>query len=262
MSTDLAAAPAPGRLRVLAVDDEAPALDELGFLLGRSPHVGQVALASDATEALRALQDEAFDVVALDIRMPGLDGLELARILARFAHPPAVVFVTAHEAYAVDAFAVDAAGYLLKPVDEDRLHALLARLARGRPSDGSDEPSSTPEEGELETIAVDLPGRTVLVHRREIAWVEAAGDYVRLHRRAGEGYLVRVPLGLLEEHWAPSGFARIHRRFLVHLPDVTELRVLDGHATVLVGPVELPVSRRHLRDLREWLARATPRSHR
>jgi len=259
MTAGSAAPPASGALRVLAVDDEAPALDELRFLLERCPHVAEVVVAGDATEALRTLQDRAFDVVALDIRMPGLDGLEFARVLARFAEPPAVVFVTAHEAYAVDAFAVDAAGYLLKPVDENRLHGLLGRLAAQRRTANPQSPSEAADLGDLETVAVELPGRTLLVHRREIAWVEAAGDYVRLHTRAGASHLVRVPLALLEERWAPHGFARLHRRFLVHLPDVTELRVTDGHATVLVGPIELPVSRRHLRDLREWLARWAPR---
>jgi DNA-binding LytR/AlgR family response regulator len=243
-------------MAVLAVDDEAPARDELRFLLEQSPHVAEVASAGDATEALRLLQERRYDVVALDIRMPGLDGLELARVLARFAEPPAVVFVTAHEAYALDAFAVKAADYLLKPVDEDRLLELLARLAEHGAQSPLPGPAAAGEElQDLETIAVELPGRTLLLHRQEVAWVEAAGDYVRLHRRDGPSYLVRIPLGLLEARWAAHGFGRIHRSFLVHLADISELRVDAGHTSVVVAGCQLPVSRRHLRDLHGWLAR-------
>ena len=90
-------------LSVLAVDDEEPALDELRYLLRSSPHVSGLSLAQSATEALMRLQEGGIDVVLLDIRMPGLDGMDLARVLARFSAPPAVIFVTAHEAHALEA---------------------------------------------------------------------------------------------------------------------------------------------------------------
>jgi two-component system response regulator LytT len=93
-------------LSVLAVDDEEPALDELRYLLRSSPHVSGLSLAQSATEALMRLQEGGIDVVLLDIRMPGLDGMDLARVLARFSAPPAVIFVTAHEAHALEAFDV------------------------------------------------------------------------------------------------------------------------------------------------------------
>src|SRR5262245_10486526 len=96
--------PDPGALAVLVVDDEAPARGELAWLLDADPRVRLVRAVDDGAEALRALDSEPFDAVFCDIRMPGLDGLDLARVLGRFAEPPQVVFVTAHEGHAVDAF--------------------------------------------------------------------------------------------------------------------------------------------------------------
>src|ERR671921_1746121 len=132
-------------LRVLAVDDEPPALDELAYLLRADAQVGSVHTAGDATEALRVLRDTDVDVVFLDIRMPGLDGMELARVLRRFARPPAIVFVTAYDDGAVDAFDLGATDYVRKPVRAERLAESLRRVAdlRSAPSGPSrdDEPS-------------------------------------------------------------------------------------------------------------------------
>jgi DNA-binding LytR/AlgR family response regulator len=236
-------------LAVLAVDDERPALDEIGYLVRRCRGVEQVVTAESSTEALRHLRQQHFDVVLLDIRMPGLDGLELASILGQFSSPPAVVFVTAHEEHALQAFDVNASAYLLKPVAERRLAAVLARIvASGEGSDGHDG-------DDLDHLAVELPGRTMMVARSEVEWVEAAGDYVRLHIVSGPSHLVRIPLGVLEDKWTPHGFARIHRGYLVSLPSVRELRA-DGTQTVVrIGSRDLPVSRRHVRELRERLVR-------
>src|ERR687894_2665811 len=119
-------------LRVLAVDDEAPALDELAYLLRADPRVIRVHTANDATDALRVLQDGDVDAVFLDIRMPGLDGLELARVLRRFSPPPLVVFVTAHDDRAVDAYDLGAVDYLLKPLRPERLGESLHRVCAAR----------------------------------------------------------------------------------------------------------------------------------
>jgi DNA-binding LytR/AlgR family response regulator len=227
-------------LSILAVDDEGPALDELSYLLRSSDMVGGVFVARSATDALRQLRDGTFDVILLDIQMPGLDGLELARILSRFVEPPAVVFVTAHEEHALEAFDVGASGYLLKPVDRERLERVLRRAVG-------------PGVEETESIPVESGGRTIIVARQDISWVEAAGDYVRLHLRTGNGHLLRASMSTLEEEW--SGFVRVHRSYLVALHDITELRTDETHTTVVVGDTELPVSRRHLRELRDRLVR-------
>lgn len=230
-------------LTVLAVDDEAPSLDELVYLLDRCEVVKRSAAAATATDALRILQEETFDVVLLDVRMPGLDGLELAKVLRRFAHPPAVAFVTAHEEHALAAFEVGACGYLLKPVTSERLRALLDRVA----------PAPDPDAA-LDVIAVEVGSTTRMVHRREVAWVESAGDYVRLHTDEGENHLlVRVPMAALEAQWVPHGFVRVHRSYLVDVARIRELSTDGARTTVRVGEVELPVSRRHAAEVRSRL---------
>ncbi len=238
-------------LSALAVDDELPALDELEYLLHASGLVGEVVAVRDATEALRQLRDRSFDVVVLDIAMPGLGGIELASVLAQFSEPPAIVFVTAHEEHALEAFDVGAAGYLLKPLDEQRLQQVLRRVVP--PGAGRDAQVGVEA---LDTVAVDAPGRTLMVARAEVAWVESAGDYVRLHTFDGRSLLVRLALARLEEAWVPEGFARIHRQYLVCLRAVREMRSEGPQMFVQVPPgTELPVSRRHMRELRDRLVR-------
>ncbi|MFC5946777.1 LytR/AlgR family response regulator transcription factor [Pseudonocardia lutea] len=278
-----------GGLVVLAVDDEQPALEELAFLLNEDPRVGEVLKASDATEALRILNARSsresvhaanaaraagaphpaagtrvaektdVDVVFLDIRMPGLDGLELARVFSSMAQPPEVVFVTAHDDRAVDAYEVGAKDYLLKPLREERLAAALDRIIANRATATPVEPVPQ-ERDEDEVIPVELAGTTKLVPRSAVRYVEAQGDYARLHTTEGS-HLVRIPLSVLEDRWRDAGFVRIHRSFLVALPLVTELRLSGSGYVVRVGSgpdtAELPVSRRHTRELKDRLVRAT-----
>ncbi|HET6563444.1 MAG TPA: LytTR family DNA-binding domain-containing protein [Marmoricola sp.] len=232
-------------LTVLVVDDERPALDELGWLLDRDERVGTVLTADSAAEALRVLQDRDVDAVLSDIRMPGLTGLELAQVLRRFREPPRVVFVTAHEQHAVDAFELDVVDYLLKPVRESRLREAIRRVV---------DAGGTPDEPEDDAIPVELGGVTRFVRRSEVRYVEAQGDYTRLHTPAGSP-LIRVPMATLEEEWAEAGFVRIHRSHLVALAYVSEVRTDGGRVTVVVDGEELTVSRRHTRELRDLLVR-------
>ncbi len=240
-------------LRALAVDDEAPQLDELAYLLRADERIAEVLTAADATAALRQLRDRAVDVVFLDIRMPGLDGLELARVLRRFAQPPAIVFVTAHDDRAVDAFDLGAVDYLLKPLRADRLAESLRRVVEARsvaaPAEGWQEPAAD------EVIPVELGGTTRMLPRSAVRWVEAQGDYARLYTAEGS-HLVRVPLSLLAERWADAGFVRIHRSYLVAVRLITELRLTGSGHVVVVDDRELPVSRRHTRELKDRLVRA------
>jgi DNA-binding LytR/AlgR family response regulator len=239
-------------LTVLAVDDEAPALDELAYLLGRHPEIGQVYRAGDATSALRELNSRTIDAIFLDINMPGLSGIELAGVLANFSHRPLVVFVTAHDDKAVAAFDVGALDYLLKPIREDRLDEAVRRVTEARPA-----PS---EDGDDDVIPAELGGVTHLVPRDTIGWVEAEGDYARLHSASGS-HLVRIPLTTLESRWRDRGFQRVHRSYLVALRLVVGLRTSDGAVLVRLRAngaspaVELPVSRRQARELRDRLVR-------
>lgn len=243
-------------LDVLVVDDEPPAREDLAYLLRQHPRVGMVTTAGDATEALRRLRDGSFDALFLDIRMPGLDGLELARVLSRFAHPPDIVFVSAYENHAVEAFELAAVDYLLKPVRPERLSDAIRRLGAGRSSGGAQG-----AEGAANRIAVEMGGRTRLIERDSICFVESSGDYVRLHT-GSESYLLRTPISSLEENWRKAGFVRVHRRYLIALRHLTELRVRPGGGYVMVvDGRELPVSRRHARELRELIA-GSPASRR
>ncbi|HEX9995049.1 MAG TPA: LytTR family DNA-binding domain-containing protein [Acidimicrobiales bacterium] len=241
-------------LRVLVVDDEPPAVDELAFLLRQEPDVAVVATATDTTDALRLLHDHDVDAVFLDIRMPGLDGLGLARVLGRFAHPPAVVFVTAFDEHAVEAFELRASDYLLKPVRPERLREALDRVAARRATPAAPAPAAA-EGDDLDLIPVETAGRTRFVERDAVRYVEAAGDYARLHTPDGS-YLVRTPISTLEARWEGAGFLRIHRGYLVSVRHISEVRAETGKGyVVVVDGKELPVSRRHTRGLKERLMR-------
>ena len=233
---------APTGLVILAVDDERPALDELAYLLEQDERVAHVVCCDSATEALRVLREEPPDAVFMDVAMPGLTGLELAEVLARFRVPPPIVFVTAHSEHAVDAFDLNAVDYLLKPIREERLREAIRRVCEG----GGTAPD--------DTLPVELGGVTRFVSRSEVTYVEAQGDYARLHTATGS-HLVRLPLSVLEERWGGAGFVRIHRSLLVALGRVEEVRVDGGRCTVLVGGRELQVSRRQSPVLRELLRR-------
>lgn len=238
-------------LAVLAVDDVPPALTELCRLLSASPDVAEVSSAGDALSALRMIQNGRYDAVFLDISMPGLDGLELASLLSRLNEPPVIVFVTAYEQHAVAAFGIGAVDYLLKPVRAERLADALARVDRviARPV-----PEDTPDA--MAALPVESAGRTRYIRRTEVHYVEAHGDYVRLHAVSGV-HGVRMPISRLEEYWAPAGFVRVHRSFLVALDAVRELRSDSvGGLLAHTDLGDVPVSRRHARDLREKLLSA------
>lgn len=233
---------APG-LRVLVIDDERPALDELAFLLERDTRVAEVHATGSPTEGLRLLQQLEVDAVFLDVQMPGLTGIELAQVLSRFRTPPAAVFVTAHDQHAVDAFELNAVDYVLKPVREERLAEAVRRiLAVVRPEQ--------PEE----QVPVERGGVIRFVPVSQIRYVEAEGDYARLHT-GEDSHLIRVPLTQLEQDWAAAGFVRIHRSILISTGFVDEVRLDGGRCSVVIDGEELQVSRRHTRELRDLLVR-------
>jgi two-component system, LytTR family, response regulator len=224
-------------MRVLAVDDERPALDDLARELRAAG--AAVETASSGEDALHALSNAHFDAVFLDVRMPGLDGVELARVLRRFASPPALIFVSAYESAAVEAFELRALDYLLKPVSRARLAEALGRVVQ-RPPD---------------MVAVDVPGGgTRLVQRADIHYLQAHGDYVRVVCTDGR-FLVRATLGEFERRWETHDFHRVHRQYVVNLRRAVELRPqLNGTAVLVVADgVELPIARREVAELRRRL---------
>lgn len=241
-------------LRVLAVDDVPPALDELCQLLRESPEVAEVVPAATAVDALRLIQAERFDAAFLDIAMPGLDGLELAALLERLNEPLPIVFVTAFDQHAMAAYDVGAVDYLLKPLDPERLAAALGRVLRVARASTAHQPVDT-----MAALPVETAGRTYYVRRSDVQFVEAHGDYVRLHTRSGR-HTVRIGISRLEEYWERAGFVRVHRSYLLDMKAVRELR--SDSAGGLLAHTELgdvPVSRRHAKELKDRMLAAARR---
>lgn len=238
-------------MRVLIVDDEAPARRRLVRMLGALPDITVAGEAGDADAALAEVAAHGPDLVLLDIRLPGIDGLALA---ARYADLPPIVFVTAHDEFAVRAFELDAVDYLVKPVRPERLAAAIERARRrldprgaasvltrlaeaARP--GEPPPSST------RIIVVDR-GALRLFDAREVSRFWASDKYT-LFQSAGEERLTHEPLSALATRLAPHGFWRVHRGELVNLARVRAVRGEDGHHVAeLDDGQQARISRREL----------------
>jgi len=239
-------------LRLLAVDDELPALQDLARLLRRVPQVADVSCASAGGDALRMLSEQAFDGLFLDVRMPDVDGLALAGVLRRFATPPPVVFVSAHEEAAVPAFELQALDYLMKPVGRARVERAIERILHV--ADHHDAPAPLSEIDDIVPLPRARGGAMRLLHRAEILYLQSDGDYVRVVADSGR-FLVRARLGDLEERWSDRGFVRVHRGYVANLQRAVEVQPsLDGHACLrLADGSELPIARRQLPGLRRRL---------
>lgn len=215
------------RARCLIVDDEAPAREELRYLLRGYDHIQVVGEATNAEEALLLLQEMSYDVVLLDIRMPGDSGLEVARALAAMDRAPAVIFTTAYPDHAVEAFDVGAADYLVKPFDSERLQRALARALSAvdeddpRPPHRDDPRPAARAESPITRLPVQHGDRTVLIEPGSIVYATAARGYSYL-KLAEDRVLVSQSLAELE-HKLPDGFLRTHRSYLVNLAHVREL---------------------------------------
>jgi two-component system response regulator LytT len=232
-------------IRALLVDDEAPARSELRYLLATHPEVEVVGEAASATEALKLAAAVPYDVVFIDIEMPGLSGLDAARLVHGRPGVPQLVFVTAHEQYAIEAFAVEALDYLLKPVDPERLAQVVRRLV-----------SLQAPAGAVEKIPVVSGGETVLLDWKELHYVRADGDYSRVHTY-DRSYLCTRSLRALEEALPADRFVRIHRSYLVNLDKVAAVRRAGSDRIRLAlddaDRTELDVARRQSKAVRERL---------
>lgn len=262
----------PG-LVVLAVDDEKDGMDLMVERLEANRYVRRVIPAFDATEALRQLGgDDAeltarrnagkpiVDAVFSDLKMPGLTGMEMAKVLAGFKPSPVLVFITGHGEGndAVEAFDLGAVDFIPKPCDQTRMDRAVQRVISKLRGDGlvGEAPQVASEPADDEVIPVELAGNTKLIPRSSVRWVEAQGDYARLFTTEGS-HLVRIPLAQLEERWEKAGFVRIHRSYLVPINLITELQLGGNGYHVVIGDEErkLPVSRRHTRELKDRIVR-------
>jgi DNA-binding LytR/AlgR family response regulator len=249
-------------LAVLAVDDEPRALADVKRLLETSAAVERVATATSAKEALVYLSGGKYDALFLDVQMPEIEGMALARLLRRFADPPAVVFLTGHPDAAVEAFEVQALDFLVKPVSRERLDEALQRVTErvregpGAGADGGGDNGAEAGGSRPDVVAVDNPkgGGKRLVRLETIQAAQANGDYARIVCDDGR-FLLRTPLTQLEREWTPAGFARVHRAYLVNLSHAVELRAQQNGTAVLVlrDGTEIPVARRNVAALRRRL---------
>jgi two-component system, LytTR family, response regulator len=231
--------------RVLVADDEPAARRGVQQLLAPYSEFTIVGECRDGREVLASLERLRPDVLFLDIQMPEIDGFEVIRRRTR-ERLPAVVFLTAFDQFAVRAFDADAQDYIVKPVTEARFAATIKRLTK-RLSDGS--------VGREQSIIVPTSRGTLVIPLREIDWIEAADYYARVWA-GGRSYLLRESLDALERRVSSHGFARAHRRALVRLSCVRELRSrADGMLVALLASgTRVPVSRR-----RRWAFTAAVR---
>jgi two-component system LytT family response regulator len=221
---------------VLIADDEPAARRGVRQLLAAFPEFAVIGECRNGAEVLAALDTIKTDVLFLDVQMPGIDGFEVIRRRTP-ERMPAVVFLTAYDEFALRAFDAQALDYLVKPVTESRFAMTMKRLLRQLRGD-------KPSAREPRVIVSTTRGAMIL-GVREIDWIEAADNYVRVWT-GGRGYLLREPLRQLEERIAPHGFARAHRRALVRIGGIRELTSTGdgGLIAVLGNGTEIRVSRR------------------
>jgi two-component system LytT family response regulator len=238
-------------IRTLIVDDEEFARGRLRQLLAAQPDVEVVGEAGDGEQALAMAIELRPDLLLLDIEMPGAGGLEVAASLP--GPRPAVIFCTAFDQYAVDAFDVEAVDYLLKPVNRIRLARALDRVRRGEPAPAAEQAltrATRAVHGPALRLLARCGERYRVVARDEIVYVSSAGGLTRLHTRERE-YVLDPTLNELEERLDPACFFRVSRAALVNLDCVVEVGPSSAGVAdvVLVGGTRLEVSRRRLKEL-------------
>jgi two-component system response regulator AlgR len=216
-------------IRVLIVDDEPLAVERLTILCADLPGVRVIGHAGDGDAALAMLDRSDPDLLLLDIAMPRMDGVSLARVLERRASRPAVIFVTAYDHYALDAFDVAAIDYLLKPVAADRLERAIGRLR---------EPRRAPMRTDTDILWVPYRSEMVRIATADIDRVEAERDYMRLHV-GPRSYLIHMTIAELEQRLDASAFLRVHRSAIARIDRIARVgkddagnwfaELVDGH---------------------------------
>lgn len=255
------------KLSALVVDDEQPAREELCYLLSQAGQVEVIGQADNGISALGLLEDLEPDVVFLDVQMPGLTGFEVARHAASRPTPPHIVFVTAFDQYALDAFRVNAVDYLLKPVDPVRLDQALGRARRRLESSRAQAVSPealaqiveavTARQNRRSPLVVKVDDRILLVQAEDLIYASLNEDEVTVVASQVTGTSNHRTLDELHAHLDPAVYWRVHRSYLVNINKIKEivpwfsrnfiLRMRDAKST------EIPVSRSQTKRLREYL---------
>lgn len=259
------------KLRALIVDDEYPARQELRYLLSNFDNIEIVGEATNANEALELIKALEYHVLFLDISMPGMSGLELGAAIQELPHRPRVVFITAYDEHALQAFEVNAVDYILKPVEEQRLRKAVEKVVKSfqktegdKDNDQQKDNKNSTEKGKvssgselkIDRIPAEKQGKTVLVNMSDIYYAFTESDYVYL--KAGrDKLLTRFTLKELEARLNPEMFFRAHRCYIVNLRKVKEIvPFFNGTYTLVLEDEEkseVPVSRAQAKKLRKIL---------
>lgn len=234
-------------IRTLVVDDEPLAIERLQILCAREPMIDLVGTASDGEAALRLIEALQPEMVLLDIAMPGLDGIGVAKAVERFDRRPALIFCTAFDQYAVTAFDLSATDYLLKPVAQDRLGRAVARVVERRREPIDDQPASE----YAQEFWVPHRSEMIRVAAQDIDRIEAERDYMRLHL-GQRSFLLHQTITELERRLDPANFIRLHRSTIVRRDRISRLShdgmgvwhaVLTDEERIRIGRTYLPAAR-------------------
>ncbi len=256
MAAEPPSAPDAPRLRTLIVDDEPLAVERMQILCARLPRLDLVGTANDGEAALRLVDALAPDLLLLDIAMPGLDGMGVARGLEGPAARPAIIFVTAFDQFAVAAFDVAAVDYLLKPVSADRLARAVERVAEKIAAPPAPPAPPTPEVHHAEEFWVPWRSEVIRVAARDIDRIEAERDYMRLHIGA-RSFLLHETISALERRLDPARFIRLHRSAIVRRDFIARL-VHDGlgaWSATLADGTRLRIGRTYLAAAKQLAGR-------
>src|SRR5919107_4875007 len=258
------ASDAPSRIRVLVVDDEPLAREKIRELVRRDPEVEIVGECSSGAEAVSAVRELRPDLLLLDVQMPDLGGFEVLQALDG-EHPPAVIFVTAYDQYAVRAFEVHALDYLLKPFDRERFGAAWQRakeqILKEKGSRLDERILTLLEELKagskyLERLVIKSGGRVFFLEAGDIDWIEAEGNYVSVHS-GKKSHLLRETISSLETQLDPKKFRRIHRSSIVKIDRIKELQPWfhGEYRVILLDGTQLTLSRNYRENLQEALGK-------
>jgi two-component system LytT family response regulator len=251
------------RIRTLIVDDEYPAREELRFLLSKYPEIEVVGEATNATEAITLIRAVDYHLVFLDINFPTSNGIEIGMEIKKEVNAPLIIYVTAHEDYALKAFDVDVVDYILKPIDKNKLDRAIERVvADYRKRNDAETPTSTDREESLHDeelltrLTAEYKGKMILVDVKDIIYIYTEDNYVFI-KTFDKQLISRYTLSMLAEKLDSKTFFRAHRGYIVNLDKVLELAPsFQGTYSLVVADKEeskIPVSRNQTKELRKLL---------
>lgn len=249
-------------IKAIIADDEPPARRRIAELLKVHTDIQIIAECSDGSEAVKSILKNRPDLVFLDIQMPGLNGFEVIQTIG-LDQMPVVIFVTAYDKYAINAFDVNAVDYLLKPFDRSRFRIALQRARKeiaiqtglGKPGNVDNLLIKLREDNRLrERLLIKSSGRISIVEIDNIDWVESAGNYVNIHL-GKDSHLIRTTMQNMEKRLKDLFFARAHRKVIVNLSKIKEIwwRGYGDAVIILRDGIQLPLSRRYRSFFTAWL---------